>query len=238
MANNNAIDVPGAVGQNGASIYSADTGATNSYVVTLVPAVVAYTTGMTVNFKSATTSQSGTSTINVNGLGTKSILKNAASTIAAGNIVAGQVVTAMYDGTNFQMQSQTAVVVPPVATQAVVEAATSTNTYVAPGRMQFHPGCVKVWALIDASGTLISGYNIETITKSGTGKMNIDFVTDMSSANYATIVTTQAADSTVNVAYVSNTSPPQTTDVTVCNVNAAGTLTDPVFWNVMCLGDQ
>ena len=87
-----------------AQIYAPDTGAANAYVVTLSPAPSAYTAGMVVNFL-ATNANTTTSTLNVNGLGAKTLVKDVSTNLAAGDIAAGQMVTAIYDGTNFQVTS-------------------------------------------------------------------------------------------------------------------------------------
>lgn len=109
------------LGQEGAAIYAADAGASDAYAVTLSPVPSAYTTGMVVNFK-ANTVNTGEATLNVNGLGAKIIKKNKDQTLANGDIKAGQLVTVIYDGTDFQMQSQIANTVqsPPFLPQPLV----------------------------------------------------------------------------------------------------------------------
>ena len=88
--------------------YIADTGTTNALVATLVPALGAYAAGVLVQVKVANTN-TGATTINVNGLGAKTIKKgDGTSDLVAGDIVAGQVISLEYDGTNFQMQSPVA----------------------------------------------------------------------------------------------------------------------------------
>lgn len=93
--------------QNGQFLYAADAGSTDAYAVTLSPAPTAYTTGMVVNFK-ANTANTGAATLNVNSLGAITILKNHDTALADNDIEVGQLVTVIYDGTNFQMQSQIA----------------------------------------------------------------------------------------------------------------------------------
>lgn len=85
--------------------YAADAGANDAYAVTLSPAPAALTAGLVVHFK-ANTANTGNATLNVNGLGAKNILKNHDQTLSDGDIEAGQIVTVVYDGTQFQMQSQ------------------------------------------------------------------------------------------------------------------------------------
>ncbi len=83
--------------------YIADTGAANAYVATTAtPTLTALQTGFTISFKAAN-ANTGSSTLNVNSLGAKTIYKNKNQTLQTGDILAGQMVTVKYDGTNFQL---------------------------------------------------------------------------------------------------------------------------------------
>ena len=93
--------IPGNV-QNEAYVFGADTGSANAYAVSLTPAPSAYAAGMVVVFQAANGNTSA-STLNVNGLGTKAIKRNATAALVSGDIVANQLVVAIYDGTNFQL---------------------------------------------------------------------------------------------------------------------------------------
>lgn len=84
------------------SRYAADAGGDDTYSVTLDPVPAAYYAGMEVNFK-PTTANTGACTLDVNGLGAKSIKKNVSSDLSDGDIKSGQIVKVIYDGTNFQM---------------------------------------------------------------------------------------------------------------------------------------
>jgi hypothetical protein len=88
--------------QNGEWVYAADAGSINALAVTLSPVPAAYTTGMTIQVKVANTN-SGASTINVNGLGTKNITYTNLSAIGANALFAGGAYTLIYDGTRFQL---------------------------------------------------------------------------------------------------------------------------------------
>ncbi len=79
-----------------------DTGAADAYVVALRPAISAYTTYLKIVFQ-AVNANTGASTLVVNGLAAKTIKKNVSSDLAAGDILANQIITVIYDGTNFQM---------------------------------------------------------------------------------------------------------------------------------------
>jgi len=95
-----------ALTQYASEIYAADSVGTDAYAITLVPAITAYQDGMPLNFKAGTVN-TGNATLNVNGLGAKNILKNYNTTLADGDIKAGQIVSVIYDATQgaFQMQS-------------------------------------------------------------------------------------------------------------------------------------
>ena len=85
------------------SDYVADTGSANAYAIAPSPAITAYTVGQIFSFKTSN-ANTGASTLNVNGLGTKNIyFKQAALT--GGEIGTGSVVVVEYDGTQFQMTS-------------------------------------------------------------------------------------------------------------------------------------
>jgi hypothetical protein len=84
--------------------YAADTGAVNAYVVTLDPVPSAYVVDMTIDLVAAN-SNTAASTINVNGLGVKSITDSAAAALTAGMIVAGVPAKMIYDGTRFRLQA-------------------------------------------------------------------------------------------------------------------------------------
>ena len=85
-------------------LYGVDGGSDDTYVVSLDVAPTAYTAGMMITFK-ANTVNTGACTLNVNSLGAKSIVKNADEELSDSDIKADEVVTVIYDGTNFQLQT-------------------------------------------------------------------------------------------------------------------------------------
>jgi hypothetical protein len=97
-ANKNYVDK---AAQNNPSTYAVATG-TDTYVLALTPALTAYAAGQSfiVGFPNANT---GASTINIDGLGAKSIVKQGATALVSGDILAGQIFILTYDGTNFQL---------------------------------------------------------------------------------------------------------------------------------------
>ncbi len=72
------------------------------------------------------------------------------------------------------------------ASQAEMEAASSTTVFDTPGRTQYHPGVAKAWALTAADGESNTvSYNMSSVTDGGTGARTYVFDTDFSTANYA-----------------------------------------------------
>jgi hypothetical protein len=76
-----------------------------------------------------------------------------------------------------------------LATQANQETATSTTTFVSPGRQQYHPSAAKVFALFTTVTTtaLTRGYNVSSLTDDGVGATTINFTTAFSAADYAVV---------------------------------------------------
>lgn len=77
------------------------------------------------------------------------------------------------------------------ATQAQQETGTSTAVYVSPGRQQFHQSAAKAFAVVTQGGGVYalqsSSYNIASISKTGTGVVEVNFTTAFSSVNYAPV---------------------------------------------------
>jgi len=87
--------------QNGAKT-SATASGTDTYTVTLAPAITAYVTGQVFDIL-FTNANTGASTININGLGAIAIKKNGTLALSANDILAGQVYSIFYNGTVFQL---------------------------------------------------------------------------------------------------------------------------------------
>jgi hypothetical protein len=73
------------------------------------------------------------------------------------------------------------------AAQSDQETATSTTTFVSPGRQQYHPSAAKAWVKFTTvtSTAILASYNITSIADNGTGDTTITIATDFSSAHYA-----------------------------------------------------
>ncbi len=88
--------------QDSSFLYAADGGSANTYTITLSPAVTAYAQGQIFHFKAAN-ANTGASTLNVNSVGAKTIVKDVNTALASGDISQHEVISVIFDGTNFQM---------------------------------------------------------------------------------------------------------------------------------------
>lgn len=92
------------VDQTGAAVWLTSVSGTNTITATATPAFAAYVAGMTFRFVAAN-SNTGATTINIDGLGAKAITKNGSTALGADDILAGAAVTIIYDGTEFQLSA-------------------------------------------------------------------------------------------------------------------------------------
>lgn len=90
--------------QTGIWIYSADTGSADAMAITLSPVPASYQAGMVFwVLKSAAANATTAPTLNVNGLGAKSIVKQAGGALIPSDLPASSLIGYGYDGTNFRV---------------------------------------------------------------------------------------------------------------------------------------
>ena len=82
-----------------------DSGSSTAYVITPVPAITAYTKGQRFTTLIGNANTTTTPTLNVSGVGAKTIKKNGTLALAVGDLPAGAMVEFIYDGTNMQVLS-------------------------------------------------------------------------------------------------------------------------------------
>lgn len=99
-----------------AASFASSSAGSDTYAITLTPAPTAYETGRMYIFK-ADVANTGAATLNVNALGAKTIKKDSTSDLANSDILAGSIITCIYDGTNMQ------------AVSGLVNNVTSSTTY-------------------------------------------------------------------------------------------------------------
>lgn len=80
--------------QDGAKTFK-NTSGTNTYTATISPSITSFSAGQTFQLR-FTNANTGASTLNINGLGARDLVKNGGDTLEAGNIQAGQIYTVVY----------------------------------------------------------------------------------------------------------------------------------------------
>jgi len=143
--------------------YAADAEANDTYVITLAPVPSAYAAGMVVRFK-ANTANTGAATLNVNSLGAKTIKKYHDQDLADNDIESGSVVTVVYDGTNFQLQ--TPVANEPITTNTKASGVTNRDTDTVSGDQTIAHGLgatptkVKITALLSGNAEICQSVGV------------------------------------------------------------------------------
>lgn len=95
--------------QNWLKTYASSSTGNDSYAITLNPPITSYLVGQTFRFM-ADIANTWTATLNINGLGAKTIKKQHDVDLTSWDIEAWQIVVVAYDGTYFQMDSQVATI--------------------------------------------------------------------------------------------------------------------------------
>lgn len=129
------------------------------------------------------------------------------------------------------------------ATQAQMEAASSTAVFTSPGRQQHHPAHPKAFT----SGRYSAGapespgtsYGVSSVADTGLGVMTVNFSTAFSTAKYVPfgMVQRPSANSSLWPAIDVNTDPTTTAFVMACTTDGAGAA-DPDYYGVGFIGDQ
>lgn len=128
----NLVVLPSDIAKNNQSstfVYAADAGVSDTYVITLAPALTAYTTGQLIRFK-PNTSNTGAATLNVNALGAKSIKLIDGTDPLDADLTAGRTYDLIYDGTNLVLQ-----MVPQRASNAEATTGTNTLNFIVPAQL-------------------------------------------------------------------------------------------------------
>lgn len=112
-------------------------GGTTTYTLTPSPAITAYATGQEFVIKMNATN-TGASTINISGLGAKSLTKGGATALSSGDLLIDAVYKIVYDGTQFQVSGISATATT-AATRAEVATGTSNTVFNTPQNThEFH----------------------------------------------------------------------------------------------------
>jgi hypothetical protein len=126
------------------------------------------------------------------------------------------------------------------ASQAEQEAATSNTVMVTPANQQYHPSAPKAWARFAGAtaGTNApsKGYNVTSITRTGTGAYTVNLAITMSDSVYAVVVSANGTSNAGNNYY--NNIAMNTQGATSFTLSyAAGALADPSIVCFAVYGD-
>ncbi|WP_211093588.1 hypothetical protein [Cohnella fermenti] len=150
--------------------YAAATGSANTYAVTLSPAPSSLTAGLALAAQ-ISTANTGASTINVNGLGAKSILTSKGAALTSGKLVAGGVYTLRYNGTAFILQGEGGEYGTAAAAQVLSGYTVGTEAGVVAGSMVNRSGETS------ALSSSISGTTLRLLASQGYRNGASDYVT-------------------------------------------------------------
>lgn len=161
--------------------YVAESGTATAYVIAPSPVVTQYVVGLEFRFKAAHANGSGATTLNVNGVGAKS-LKIQKGDPAAQFIRTNSMVGVLYDGTNFQITDISRPILSQEQLEIYAPSSTGNTAYVvalAPALTVYSPGLV-VRFKPDAGG------GQPTLNVNGLGAKNIKKYRAGTLANVAT----------------------------------------------------
>jgi hypothetical protein len=120
------LPVPAKI-QQGRATYAAAGGSENALTASLDFAPASYEAGLSLTIKVSATNTSA-ATLNVNGLGAKSIKRFDGSAVQAGDLLADRIIRLVYDGTNFQLVSPAETVITSYATAAAASASAAATS--------------------------------------------------------------------------------------------------------------
>jgi hypothetical protein len=129
------------------------------------------------------------------------------------------------------------------ASQAEMEAASSTTVAVTPGRAQYHPSAAKFWVKFNGTGTpaINASYNMTSITDNGAGYYTINIGVDFSSGNYCVVANAEklsGASSTSTLTGTCMVPAYNAGDFGLITYNLVGTLSDCSAVFAAGYGDQ
>lgn len=120
------------------------------------------------------------------------------------------------------------------ASQAEVEAASSTVKTLTPGNVKWNPGVAKAWLYCDSAGTIVASHNITSITDTGTGYVTVTIATDFSSGNYTAVACGMTQGVTVHVVNLAA----GTLEMHAYTYTGASYQTQDTSYMLACFGDQ
>ena len=173
---------------------------------------IAYAAGQMFNFVAAGTNTTTSVTLNLNGLGAKSVTKTGTVALSVGDIVIGQVIPVVYDGTRFQVTNLVDLASPPpigsvtpntgaftTLSASSTVSGTGFSTYLAsPPAIGGTAASTGQFTTLAVGGALVAGY-----------KQSVDSTTSLNNSYFKS---TDAGASGMNVVYAKDSASPAAAD--------------------------
>lgn len=167
---------------NALSPYLIASGPANTYAVSGDPAYTTYFAGMKIRARIGNTN-TGASTMNVEGLGAKSIVKYVSTPLVAGDLPVGAIVEIQYDGTNFQLQHVHNINLT-LASLILTGAAASPPVANALVKDNIIKGWINFDMTVAAGSSIRDSFNVSSVVDITAGEWRVNWDTDFANANY------------------------------------------------------
>jgi hypothetical protein len=215
------------------NVFFVNTGGVADVYTGAITGLTSLEQGLTVELLINTTN-TGASTLDINSLGDKDLLRADGNTMQAGDLTIGLYYTFIYTGVEFKQFGIA------TATPAEVKAATDLFNPIVPGRAIYHPSAVKAFAHFNWTGAVVNindSYNIASIVRIAAGRYTVTFTIPFANAFY--MVDGNGDDGVTSLDVVADI--PYTISTTAMNVRLlnipAGTPADPnTFGSIFFIG--
>ena len=105
------------------------------------------------------------------------------------------------------------------ASQAQMEAASSSSVFTTPANLQYHPLAAKAWVVFDTDGTIAASHNTTSVADNGTGDYTITWGVTFSSTTFMVVGSIQTTSDQV---FIHNSNGSTTTSTVYCWDVSAG----------------
>jgi hypothetical protein len=230
--------------------YAIDTGAVDAYVISVDWDTVDTGTtsillaGSVYSFLPANTNTIGAPTLNVNGLGVKTIKRPDGSSLKPGDIIVNKIAIVKFDGTDFILL--TALIIPhthdstseggPILGQLLATDVTLSGSAGSPpdANTLVKENIVKGWINMTGTGVIVinDSYNVSGIVDLGVGNYTIAWDTDFANINYV------VAGIVDNAHNISIDDPLTVGALSIFTRDLVGTLVDKALITIIAIGDQ
>ena len=235
------VDNVGSGDQFGTSQFLSGVSGSDTITATVTsPNFTAYTAGQMFNFVAVAANTTTSVTLNLNSLGAKTVTKAGTIALSAGDIVAGQVIPVIYDGTRFQITNLINLSSPPpignstpstgafttLSATSTISGTGFTNYLASPPAIGGTAANTGQFTLLSAGGAAASGYSF---TSRSTSLSNAYFIDTDANANgmninfYKNSASPAASDDIANLRFYGNDSTAALTEY----VRLTTTIDDP-----------